>query len=177
MTPTNKQTPRPGQRSPRSQSGWLAIWLRQAYAIAVVALVAGPVAAQEATYGDVTLPATGTATTSGRTGGGTSLPDAVVRSSHDPAGHECLGYGNVSPSHRLRVGADRPSPVTFSVESGDDTTLVIKGPGNFLLCGDDISPTNLNAQAIAPRLAAGTYEIWVGSMKRGLQGEYTLTVR
>ena len=70
--------------------------------------------------------------------------------------------------------------LSVEVTSGQDTTLVIRGPNNLILCGDDTKTSkgvSKDASVEATNLAPGKYYIWVGSIKEGQRWNYSLTVR
>ncbi|NJK28104.1 MAG: hypothetical protein HC925_05815, partial [Coleofasciculaceae cyanobacterium SM2_3_26] len=60
--------------------------------------------------------------------------------------------------------------LSLEVESSEDTTLVIQGPGGTW-CNDDYR--NMNP-GIAGQWLAGEYRVWVGSYKRGEYYPYAI---
>lgn len=145
--------------------------------IAVVAILsATPVLAQTANFGGLRLSpgfSRESGVVAGNTGGSFSLPSLVNR---DRNGTLCLGYGDEVPDHIMVLEADFPK-LNIQVNSGGrDTTLVIQGPKNFALCGDDTG-SNKDASVEALNLKAGEYRIWVGSIEPRQTWNYTLTVR
>ena len=139
-------------------------------AIASLALgVIGSAAiAQTATYGTLALePA------SGSTGGTMDLPRIANR---DRDGQRCLGYSRdyQVPDHLITI-APGTGPITLKVESGKDSTLLVRGPNQSTVrCGDD-TETSKDA-SISGSFEAGTYEVWVGSLQAGDRFRYRLTV-
>lgn len=129
---------------------------------------------------DPKLGPSGGVSLSGDAGGTTSLLEAIAQSPRDQFGNACLGFGTATANHHLTVTEPR-SNIMFQVESHDrrnqDTTLIIKGPNDFLLCGDDTSSTNPAARAIANQLPKGDYDIWVGSFDQKVRMSYTLTIQ
>jgi hypothetical protein len=94
----------------------------------------------------------------------------------DHAGNLCAGFADSNPDHILTLESDFPS-LTISVDSGEDTTLLIQGPDdNSIRCGQDISRSNLDAQVSGENWRAGTYRVWVGAHEQGQRFSYTLTV-
>ena len=72
------------------------------------------------------------------------------------------------------------SQLSVAVNSGKDTTLVIRGPNNLILCGDDTKTSKgvtKDASVKVSNLPPGEYSIWVGAMKEGQRWNYSLTVR
>ncbi len=111
-------------------------------------------------------PGFGQKSATGYTGGSYSLPSIANR---DRNGNPCLGYGEQAPDFVMNLQGDIPQ-LSIAVNSGgQDTTLVIRGPGNFTLCGDD-TVQDSNWQA-------GKYEIWVGTIEPNQNWNYSLTVR
>jgi hypothetical protein len=136
--------------------------------------LSAPALAQEATFGTLTVAGSGRQTIQGQTGGTTSLPSAVAGQARDPLGHDCLGYGALTPNHILQLASGRDRLVLTVDSGGQDTTLIVKGPGGQVWCGDDISGRNLDAQIAASGWQPGTYEVWVGTFDAGQRYNYTL---
>ena len=145
-----------------------------------LSLLIGLSLSQTAAASDANLGPSGGVSLSGEAGGTTSLLAAIAQAPRDQFGNACLGFGTATANHHLTVSEPR-SNIMFQVESHDrrnqDTTLVVKGPNGFLLCGDDTSSTNPAAQAIANELPSGTYDIWVGSFDQKVRMSYTLTIQ
>lgn len=131
--------------------------------------------AQSANFDGITLSAYPPAevTVNGRTGGSYALSNVV---NIDTVGNLCTGYADTKPDHILSIESDFPS-LTISVNSGQDTTLLIQGPdSNTVRCGQDISRSNLDAEVSTENWSAGTYRVWVGAFNQGQEFNYTLTV-
>jgi len=113
------------------------------------------------------------ASVDGRIVGSFSLSNIA---SSDQNGNLCAGFADTNPSHILTLENDFPS-LTITVNSGEDTTLLIQGPDdNSIHCGQDISRSNLDAQIVDGNWRAGTYRIWVGAHEQGQRFSYSLTV-
>ncbi|HBB33588.1 MAG TPA: hypothetical protein DDZ80_19415 [Cyanobacteria bacterium UBA8803] len=145
--------------------------------IALLAVLgATPVLSQPANFGTIELslgfpPEAGRV--AGNTGGSYSLPSLVNR---DRNGNPCLGYGEETPDHVILLKKDFPK-LTIKVNSGrKDTTLLIKGPDNFALCGDDTG-SNKDASVEATNLKEGEYKVWVGAMEPNQNWAYTLSLQ
>lgn len=140
-----------------------------------LALVAGlsPALAQSPGFERVTLSASSAGVSlSGRTVGSYALSNIVAT---DVAGNICTGFADTTPDHVLTLESDISS-LTLTVESGQDTTLLVQGPDdNTVRCGQDISRGNLDAQISATNWKAGTYRIWVGAFNQAERFSYTLT--
>lgn len=109
----------------------------------------------------------------GNTGGRNSLPEMI--GGRDRNGNICLGYGSSVPDHILELGQNFDS-LTLQINSGgNDTALVVRGPGG-VRCGDDISRSNPDDRLTGSNWQSGSYEIWVGTSNPGARYNYTLTV-
>jgi hypothetical protein len=71
---------------------------------------------------------------------------------------DCLGYVDTEPDHRLTL-TDFFDYLALEIQSPEDTTLVVRGPGGSW-CSDDVYGYN---PAIAGQWFSGTYDIWIGS--------------
>jgi hypothetical protein len=155
-------------------------WLHSRVWVALaVALSATPAFSQAANFRKLTLssgfsPAAGQA--SGQTGGTLSL-SSIANS--DRNNKPCIGYGSETPDHIMVLESKFPK-LAVEVNSGKDTTLVIRGPNNLILCGDDTKTgkgASKDASVEAANLPPGEYRVWVGTMQEGQRWNYTLTVR
>ncbi|HEY9751041.1 MAG TPA: hypothetical protein V6C63_20325 [Allocoleopsis sp.] len=109
----------------------------------------------------------------GFTGGSYSL--ASIANS-DRNGKRCLGFGDTQPDHIIVLQKDF-SQLRLQVDTqGKDTTLVVKGPNNTILCGDDTG-ANKDASISQGSWPAGTYEVWVGAFEPNARWRYTLTAQ
>jgi hypothetical protein len=156
---------------------WKTRLRRPLFALSGLALLMSTTTAiaQTANFDGITLSAypPTEASVEGRIVGAYSLSNIA---NADQAGNLCAGFGDTNPDHILTLESDFPS-LTITVDSGEDTTLLIQGPDdNSIYCGQDISRSNLDAQVIANNLRAGTYRIWVGAHQQGQRFGYTLTV-
>jgi len=70
----------------------------------------------------------------------------------------CNGFVDTQPDHTI-VLTQYFNYLSLQVQSTDDTTLVIRGPGG-VWCNDDYSGKN---PGIAGKWLSGTYQIWIGS--------------
>lgn len=136
-------------------------------------LSAVPILAQSANFAPLDLApgfATAVGTVQGYTGGSFSLSAITNR---DRANNLCLGYADSTPDHIMTLGQSF-SQLTLQVDSGgNDTTLVIAGPGNVVRCGDDTG-RNKDASISDSNWSSGTYRIWVGAIDAGARYDYTL---
>jgi hypothetical protein len=128
----------------------------------------------QANFEGFTVPANGTVSVSGSTGGTTSIP--AITGSTDRNGNKCLGFGDPNPDHLMTVKT-RVSKLGLKVNSGgSDTTIVIQGPNGELRCGDDTG-NKKDASVSGSDWEPGVYKVWVGSMESGGRINYRLTAQ
>lgn len=149
---------------------------RRSLVALIAVLSATPVLSQTANFTNLNL-SPGFPPRSGRvighTGGNYSL-SSIANSDRNKK--PCIGYGSQTPDHIIVLQKDFPR-LSVQVNSGNkDTTLVIQGPNNLTLCGDDTG-SRKDASVAASNWKAGEYRIWVGSIDAGKGWDYTLTVR
>lgn len=142
----------------------------------IVALSATPAFSQAANFSELKLspgfpPEAGQA--SGRTGGAYSLSSIANKDRNNNA---CIGYGAQTPDHIMVLEGNFPKLTVQVNTAKKDTTLVIKGPNNLILCGDDTGSSK-DASVQATNLPPGKYQVWVGAIQEGQRWNYTLTVR
>jgi hypothetical protein len=90
--------------------------------------------------------------------------------------NRCMGYGSASPDHQLELKSGI-TQISFQVRTQrQDSTLVIKGPGNAVFCADD-SSFGKDAGIKLNNLPPGQYEVWVGSFDAGKTFPYTLSIQ
>lgn len=139
-------------------------------------LSATPVLSQAANFDNLTLSpgfSPGSALVAGYTGGSYSLPSLA---NSDLNKKPCIGYGDQTPDHIMVLEKDFPKLTVLVNAPGKDTTLLIRGPNNLILCGDDTG-SRKDANVTATNWKAGRYQIWVGSIESGQRWNYSLTVR
>ncbi|MGD1860641.1 MAG: hypothetical protein ACFB0E_11805 [Leptolyngbyaceae cyanobacterium] len=137
--------------------------------------IAIPALAQTANSDSITLSAypPAVANVGGSIVGSYSLANIA---STDQSGNLCTGFADTNPDHILTLESDFPS-LTVTVDSGQDTTLLIQGPDdNSIRCGQDISRSNVDAQIVGDNWRAGTYRIWVGAHDQSQRFSYSLIV-
>lgn len=149
--------------------------LQQALLGSLATLVAvAPAMAQTANFSPLALgPGSTSASGIGFTAGFYSLSDIASR---DNQGNICFGFATADPDHILTLAQD-VAQLTVQVDSGgNDTALLIQGPGATIHCGQDISRSNPDEMIQARNWPAGTYRIWVGTQQEGGNYDYTLNV-
>jgi hypothetical protein len=81
----------------------------------------------------------------------------------------CNGFVDEQPDHTIQL-KQFFQYLSLEVQSSDDTTLVIRGPGGTW-CNDDYSGKN---PGIAGQWLSGTYQIWIGSYKQNIYSPYVI---
>lgn len=108
------------------------------------------------------------ATVRGISGGATAASDIAGRS--ETATGPCNGFVDQQPDHTITL-TEYFNYLSLQIQSSDDTTLVIRGPGG-IWCNDDYSGKN---PGIAGQWLSGTYQIWIGSYDQN--GYYPYVIR
>lgn len=81
----------------------------------------------------------------------------------------CTGFIDPEPDHQVTL-EQFFNYLSLEIQSPEDTTLVLSGPGG-LWCSDDYDGRN---PGLAGAWLAGTYSIWVGSYRRETYHPYIL---
>lgn len=102
------------------------------------------------------------------TGGGSQAIQSLIGRSESPIG-PCTGYANKAPNHTITLRAFFNS-LRVTVESAEDTALVIQGPGGTW-CNDDTKGKN---PEISGQWLPGKYDIWVTTYAKDKTASYTL---
>lgn len=76
----------------------------------------------------------------------------------------CSGYFAEAPDFQVFFSPHMGLPLSFYVESREDTVLLVNTPDGEWHCNDDASAVNPALTFAAP--AAGRYDIWVGTYDR-----------
>lgn len=87
-------------------------------------------------------------------------------------GQPCVGYLPAQPSHLLQLQTYFAN-LRILVNSGQDTTLVIRGPDGSFRCNDDANPQDLNPIVEGP-FPAGVYQVFVGTYQPSIQAPYAI---
>jgi hypothetical protein len=106
-------------------------------------------------------------TVRGISGGEMSASEVATRS--ETATGACTGFVDAQPDHTI-VLSEVFNFLNLQVESPEDTTLIIRGPGGTW-CNDDYIGKN---PGIAGQWLSGTYQIWVGSYKQNEYSPYVI---
>lgn len=102
---------------------------------------------------------------------GGSVPASNVAGRKQTPTGPCVGFIDEAPDHTL-VLTSFFNYLSLVVESPQDTTLVISGPGGTW-CNDDFQGKN---PGIAGQWKAGTYRVWVGSYDTNNYNPYLIKI-
>jgi hypothetical protein len=100
--------------------------------------------------------------------GGSVAANSVAGRAETPTG-PCVGFVDEPPDHTI-VLTNFFNYFSLQVESPEDTTIVISGPGGSW-CNDDFQGKN---PGIAGQWLAGTYRVWVGSYDKNNYHPYVI---
>jgi hypothetical protein len=138
----------------------------------LISTVAQPVSIQGSIFENVTLSSNFSpdpTTVRGISGGPLLASDISGR--QDTATGSCIGYIDEQPDHRM-VLTEPFNFLSLQIQSPENTTLVVRGPGGSW-CNDDYVDMN---PALAGQWLSGTYEIWVGSYNRNAYHPYIIRI-
>ncbi|MGB7413684.1 MAG: hypothetical protein WA902_05705 [Thermosynechococcaceae cyanobacterium] len=143
-------------------------------ALLFTTLLCAPALAGSSNFGSISF-APGTKaglTTKGYAKGVVALHKVV--GNRDRNNNLCMGYGSPEPDHILVLNGNA-AQLKLQVNSGKDTTLLMKGPDNKLYCADDTA-RGKDANLVTQALKSGSYKIWVGTGEAGQSYRYTLSI-
>lgn len=103
-------------------------------------------------------------------GGGSASLSQIAGRQETPNG-PCVGFTDAKPNHNLVLNSSF-NYLSIQVESREDTTLLVRGPGG-IWCNDDFRGKN---PGLAGQWLPGTYEIWIGCYGKDKQAPYTLRI-
>lgn len=103
--------------------------------------------------------------------GGGSAAITQIAGRQETANGPCVGFSSAKPNHNLVLSSSF-NYLSIQIESREDTTLLVRGPGG-IWCNDDFRGKN---PGLAGEWLPGTYEIWVGSYGKDKQAPYTLRI-
>jgi hypothetical protein len=106
-------------------------------------------------------------TVRGISGGEMSASEVATRS--ETATGACTGFVDTEPDHTI-VLSEVFNFLNLQVESPEDTTLIVRGPGGTW-CNDDYTGKN---PGIAGQWLSGTYQIWIGSYRQNEYSPYVI---
>ncbi|MCB9532148.1 MAG: hypothetical protein H6700_10315 [Myxococcales bacterium] len=98
-----------------------------------------------------------------RAGGNDAIAEANV---YDPTGGTCNGWVNAGQPDIAITYTSRGTPLTFSVNSESDTTLIVNLPDGTWRCNDDANGNTLNPRLYFGDGMSGRYSVWVGTYQR-----------
>ncbi|GAB1537943.1 peptidase S1 [Scytonema sp. NUACC21] len=102
--------------------------------------------------------------------GGSVPGKQLIGKGETPTG-PCTGFFDEKPDHTLEL-TNKFDYLKLQVESAEDTTLIISGPGGSW-CNDDFEGKN---PGILGEWLPGTYNIWIGSYTKDKYLPYTLRI-
>ncbi|MCP2728761.1 hypothetical protein [Limnofasciculus baicalensis] len=105
----------------------------------------------------------------GISGGPVSVREIAGRA--ETATGPCVGFVDRQPDHTVVLTAFF-NYLSLEVESPEDTTILIKGPGGSW-CNDEFDGKN---PGIAGQWLKGTYAIWVGSYDKDKYHPYIIRI-
>lgn len=108
-------------------------------------------------------------TVRGMSGG--SVPGKKVAGRAETPTGPCTGFVDTNPGHTLNLTSGFEY-LKLLVESPQDTTMIVKGPGGTW-CNDDFEGKN---PGIVGEWLPGIYQIWVGSYEKDQYFPYTLQI-
>lgn len=104
--------------------------------------------------------------------GGEIAASGIAGRKETPNG-SCVGFVDEKADHVVVLKAFFKT-LSLQVESQDDTTLVVRGPGGSW-CNDDDPGRGKNA-GISGEWLAGSYQIWVGSYQEKRYQPYVIRI-
>lgn len=102
---------------------------------------------------------------------GGSVPGKNIAGRAETANGPCVGFVDEKPDHTL-VLTDFFNYLSLKVQSPNDTTIIVRGPGGTW-CNDDSQGKN---PGIAGEWLAGNYNVWVGSFDKTNYHPYLLRI-
>jgi hypothetical protein len=103
--------------------------------------------------------------------GGGAIAAATIAGRAETQTGACNGFVDTKPDHTVVLGAFFDY-LSLQVESPQDTTLVIKGPGG-VWCNDDHEGKD---PGVSGEWLAGTYQVWIGSYDKSKYVPYILKI-
>ncbi len=90
----------------------------------------------------------------------------------DTIGGACTGMVASAPDYEFTYTAGS-FPLTFTVDSNSDTSLIINGPDGRWYCNDDSDGLNPVVRWGSP--ASGTYDVWIGAVGQAANATLYIT--
>ncbi len=103
---------------------------------------------------------------------GGPIPATNVAQMEDTETGSCVGFVDKEPDHTLTLTSFFDF-LSLQIDSSQDTTLVIKGPGGTW-CVDDAR--NNKNPSVAGQWLEGNYEVWVGSYTQDEYHPYVISI-
>ncbi len=103
---------------------------------------------------------------------GGPIPATNVAQREETETGSCVGFVDEQPDHTLTITSFFDF-LSLQIDSPEDTTLVIKGPGGTW-CNDDAR--NNKNPGVAGQWLEGNYEVWVGSYTEDKYHPYVIRI-
>lgn len=100
---------------------------------------------------------------------GGSVPARSVAGRGETPTGACVGYVDEQPDHTVELTSFF-NYLSLQVQSPEDTTLIVRGPGGSW-CNDDAQGKN---PGIAGQWQPGTYRVWIGSYEKDQYHPYVI---
>ena len=102
---------------------------------------------------------------------GGAVPASKVAGRAETATGSCMGFVDEKADHKVVLTSFFKN-LSIQVESPQDTTIAIKGPGG-VWCNDDYQGKN---PGISGQWLPGSYQIWVGSYQKNKETPYIIRI-
>ncbi|MBW4636394.1 MAG: hypothetical protein KME30_32310 [Iphinoe sp. HA4291-MV1] len=102
---------------------------------------------------------------------GGSIPGREIAGRRETPTGSCTGYFDEEPNHTIEL-TNKFDYLKLQVESPQDTTLIVSGPGGSW-CNDDFDGKN---PGMIGEWLPGIYDVWIGSYRKDRYLPYTLRI-
>jgi hypothetical protein len=143
-------------------------------AIALTGIVLAPIVQAQSSPEMISLAGGSTQQVRGFASATVPLFEAIAE--RDSNQQRCMGYGSLAPDHVLDIKGDVSQLKLRIASRGQDTTMIVQGPDNRVLCVDDAPEGGKDAGLDWNNAKTGTYKVWIGAFDSGNRFRYTLNV-
>lgn len=155
-----------------TQTGWVALSLSSLglMAVSATAQTTATVSSYSTIFENISIApqfAPESARMHGFSGGTVAAGELAGRA--ETATGPCTGFIDQEPDHRLTL-TEYFNFLSLEIQSTEDTSLVIRGPGG-IWCNDDYSNKN---PGIAGQWLSGTYDVWIGAPRQNDFAPYVI---
>jgi hypothetical protein len=102
---------------------------------------------------------------------GGTIPASQAAGQEDTPTGACVGFVDTPPDHTIELKGYFDY-LKIQVESAEDTTIVIRGPGGTW-CNDDFQDKNAGVEG---QWLEGAYQVWVGTYNKDKAIPYSLRI-